>query len=112
MKVAFQGERGAFSETAAKKYFDAGVSVSPSFSFEDVFVKVKNKFVDSGIIPIENTLYGSIYETYDLLLKYSLTINGELSLQINHHLLSNNLQIIRVKKLFIATGTLGSVEVS
>jgi len=107
-KVAFQGERGAFSETAAKKYFGSRLSVSPSFSFEDVFAKVKNKSVDSGIIPIENTLYGSIYETYDLLLKYSLTITGELSLQINHHLLSNKpYKLTELKKVYSQPQALG-----
>jgi prephenate dehydratase len=111
-KVAFQGERGAFSETAAKKYFGAVVSVSPSFSFEEVFAKVKSKTVDYGIIPIENTLYGSIYETYDLLLKYSLTITGELNLQINHQLLSNKpYKLSEIKKVYSHPQALGQCSV-
>jgi len=111
MKVAFQGERGAFSETAAKKYFGADLSVSPSFSFDEVFSKVKNPAkggVDCGIIPIENTLYGSIFETYDLLLKYSLTIVAELNLQINHHLLSNHdYKLSQLKKIYSHPQALG-----
>ena len=88
-KVAFQGERGAYSETASKLFFGNGIKIFPSFSFDDVFMKVKKGTVDYGVIPIENSLYGIVFETYDLLLKYSLNIVGELNLQINHHLMAN-----------------------
>ena len=87
-KVAFQGEHGAFSEIASKFYFGEEVANVPSYSFDEVFSNVKNGKVDFGIVPIENTLYGSVFETYDLLLKYSLTIIGELNLQINHYLIA------------------------
>ena len=87
-KVAFQGEHGAFSEIASKFYFSEEVTNVPSYSFDEVFSRVKNGKVDFGIVPIENTLYGSVFETYDLLLKYSLTIVGELNLQINHYLIA------------------------
>ncbi len=111
-KIAFQGERGAFSEIAAKKMFGDNINISPSFSFEEVFVKVKESKVDFGVIPIENSLYGSIYETYDLLLKYSLTINGELNLQINHHLLSSkNLKLNQIKKVFSHPQALGQCSI-
>jgi prephenate dehydratase len=82
--AAYQGERGAYSEIAAKKYFGENVKLSPSFSFNDVFSKVKKAGVDFGVVPVENSLYGSVFETYDLLRQYSLTIIGELNLQINH----------------------------
>ena len=107
-KVAFQGERGAFSEIAAKKMFGDNITISPSFSFEEVFEKVKNRIVDFGVLPIENSLYGSIFETYDLLLKYSLTIVGELNLQINHHLLATkNLKLSQIKKVYSHPQALG-----
>lgn len=107
-KIAFQGERGAFSEIAAKKMFGDSIIISPSFSFEEVFVKVKNGSVNFGVLPIENSLYGSIFETYDLLLKYSLTIAGELNLQINHHLLAKkNFKLSEIKKVFSHPQALG-----
>ena len=87
-KVAFQGEHGAFSEIASKFYFSEEVTNIPSYSFDEVFLNVKKGKVDFGIVPIENTLYGSVFETYDLLSKYSFTIIGELNLQINHHLIA------------------------
>ncbi len=112
VNVAFQGERGAFSEIASMKYFGDGVSVSPSFSFEDVFIKVKNGSVDFGIIPIENSLYGSVFETYDLLLQYSLTIVGELNLQINHCLLANqNYKLEDIKKIYSHPQALGQCSI-
>ncbi len=112
VNVAFQGERGAFSEIASMKYFGEGVTVSPSFSFEDVFIKVKNGSVDFGIIPIENSLYGSVFETYDLLLQYSLTIVGELNLQINHCLLaSQNYKLEDIKKIYSHPQALGQCSI-
>jgi prephenate dehydratase len=107
-KVAFQGERGAFSEIASKKFFTGNITTLPSFSFEDVFIKVKKGSAGFGVIPIENSLYGSVFESYDLLLKYSLTIIGELNLQINHHLLaSNNYKLNQIKKVYSHPQALG-----
>ena len=111
-RVAFQGERGAFSEIASKKLFSDDIIISPSFSFEDVFIKVKKGSVDFGVVPIENSLYGSVFETYDLLLKYSLTIAGELNLQINHHLLAGeNFNLNRIKKVYSHPQALGQCSV-
>lgn len=108
MKIAFQGERGAFSEIAAKYYFSETVKLSPSYSFDEVFKKVKSGEVNFGVVPIENTLYGSIFETYDLLLKYSLTIFGELNLQINHHLMAvKKFKLNQIKKIFSHPQALG-----
>jgi prephenate dehydratase len=108
IKLAFQGERGAFSEIAAKKYFGENIDFFPSFSFADVFAKVKKGDVNYGVVPIENSLYGSIFETYDLLLKYSLSIVGELNLQINHHLISSkNYKLTEIKKVYSHPQALG-----
>ena len=108
IKAAFQGERGAFSEIAAKNIFGEKVKVSPSYSFDEVFQKVKDGEANYGVIPIENSLYGSIFETYDLLLKYSLSIIGELNLQINHHLIAaKNFKISQVKKIYSHPQALG-----
>ncbi len=108
IKAAFQGEPGAFSEIASRKMFGENITVSPSFSFEDVFLKVKNDKVDFGIIPIENSLYGSVFETYDLLLKYSLNIVGELNLQINHNLIAKkSYKLSEIKKVYSHPQALG-----
>jgi len=108
VKIAFQGERGAFSEIASKKLFGDNISISPSFSFEEVFLKVKERKVNYGVVPIENSLYGSVFETYDLLLQNSLSIVNELNLQINHHLLaSENYKLSQIKKVYSHPQALG-----
>lgn len=106
--VAFQGERGAYSEIAALKYFGKNIKLSPSLTFDSVFEKIKNKDVKFGIIPVENSLYGIVFETYDLLLKYSVAIRGEINLQINHCLLAKNqLQPGKIKKIYSHPQALG-----
>ncbi|MFO7448481.1 MAG: prephenate dehydratase [Ignavibacteriaceae bacterium] len=108
IKVAYQGERGAFSEIASKKYFGSKISLSPSFTFNDVFAKVKKSQVDYGVLPVENSLYGSVFETYDLLLNYSLTITGEINLQINHCLIAKeNYKLSEIKKVYSHPQALG-----
>ncbi len=107
-KISYQGERGAFSEIAAEKYFGNGIEFFPSYSFNDVFKKVKRKSVDFGIVPIENSLYGSVFETYDLLLKYTLKIQGEINLKINHALISDKrYKIPDIKHLYSHPQALG-----
>ena len=81
MKVAFQGEPGAFSEEASVAYFGSPVTV-PCESFEDVFETVASNKCDFGIIPIENSLAGSIHQNYDLLLRNELHIVGEYFLRV------------------------------
>jgi len=86
--IAIQWEKGSYSEIAAKSYFGKKIEISNSFSFKELFDKVKRKNVDYGLIPIENSLYGSVLDSLDLLQKNSLKIVGEINLQITHNLLS------------------------
>jgi prephenate dehydratase len=81
MKVAFQGEPGAFSEEMSLAYFDHPSTV-PCESFEAVFETVASKQVEFGVIPIENSLAGSIHQNYDLLLRHQLHIVGEYFLRV------------------------------
>ncbi len=87
--VAFQGERGAYSENALLRYFSRTEPLSlPCESFGDVFKEVLVQRVRYGIIPLENSLAGSIHENYDLLLQYpDIKIIGEQKIRIEHHLL-------------------------
>ena len=87
--VAFQGELGAFSEMAAREFFGPDIEVAPSPTFTDVFTRVTDGAARAGIIPIENSLAGSIHENYDLLLEHTLSIIGEVKLRIVHNLIVN-----------------------
>ncbi len=85
--VGFQGEHGAWSEIAAQK-FGVGMVPIPCFEFEDVFSGVMEHELDYGIVPVENSLEGSIHEVNDLLLTKDVYIVGEAVIPIHHCLLA------------------------
>jgi prephenate dehydratase len=87
-RAAFQGELGAFSQVAARQLAGEDVIPVPMVTFEDVFVSVVNGKCDCAVIPIENTLHGSVHENYDHLLKYDLPIRGETLVRIVHNLIA------------------------
>jgi len=88
LTVAFQGERGAYSEAAAVAYFGEAVQPLACSEFDAVFEAVTGGSAERGIVPVENSLAGSIHRNYDLLLRYDLTIVGEVQLRIEHHLIA------------------------
>jgi len=99
LKVAFQGEIGAYSEIAVYKHFTLDVQTIPCKSFSDVFKSVEAGNVDYGVVPIENSIEGSVNQVYDLFLEYDLKVCGEIILKIEHCLLANqnaNLDSIKV----------------
>ncbi len=87
-KIAFQGEAGAYSEMAAIKIFPNSI-IQPFKSFQEVFDSVSSQQSDYGVIPIENSLEGSVNENYDLLLKKEVKVIGEIFQKINHCLIVN-----------------------
>lgn len=91
VKVAFQGVNGAFGEEAVYAYFeqDPGIYLekSPYLSFADVFTAVAQGVVEYGVVPIENSQAGSIYEVYDLLNLHDLLIVGEVCIPVNQCLM-------------------------
>jgi prephenate dehydratase len=87
MRIAYQGEPGAFSEAAARKV-DREAQLLPCRSFEEVFDSVDAGPALYGVVPIENSIGGSIHRNYDLLLSHELTIVGEIELPVVHHLLA------------------------
>ncbi|MCD6600241.1 MAG: prephenate dehydratase [Dehalococcoidia bacterium] len=88
IRVAFQGERGAFSEDAAIKLLGKDIDFLPCAHLRNVFQAVLKDDVSFGIVPIENSQAGSINEAYDLLLTYPLNIFAEVILRISHCLMA------------------------
>lgn len=88
-KVAFQGERGAYSESAVYKYFGSHVQTVPRKRFSDVFRSVETGETDFGVVPVENSIEGSVNLVYDLFLEYNVKVCGEIILKIAHCLIAN-----------------------
>lgn len=89
MRVAFQGELGAYSEEAIIQHFGEKAQPVPRPYLKDVFDTVENGGADLGLVPAENSLEGSIVRTFDLLLERGLKIQGETVLRVIHCLIAN-----------------------
>lgn len=87
--AAFLGEPGTYSHRACHQFFDADVAAVSKPTFRSIFEAVKTGEVNFGVVPIENSLTGSIHANYDLLLEYDLRVIGELTLRIIHHLIAH-----------------------
>ena len=88
LRVAFQGEPGAFSQMAIAQLLCDAVTAVPCQTFDQVFRQLTEAHVDASLIPIENTLHGSVHENYDHLLRYNLSIVAETSVRIVHNLIA------------------------
>lgn len=87
MRVAFQGEPGAFSEAAAVRLLGEEIRTVPRSTFEATFRAIAEGAADALLLPVENTLAGSVVRVYDLLVESPLEICGETILPIEHHLI-------------------------
>ena len=98
--IAFQGERGAFSEEATRKLL-GNVEVLPCQRFEDIFRNVKEGRAAGAVVPIENTLAGSVHENYDHLVNFELPIVAETSVRIVHNLIAPpGVKLNQVRRVF------------
>jgi len=86
-KVAFQGERGAFSEEAAVKLLGEEIQLVPRQSFEALYASIGDGYADYILAPIENSLAGSVHRSYDLLIASGLHIQAEVVIPIVHNLI-------------------------
>jgi prephenate dehydratase len=87
VRIAFQGEPGAYSEAAAHRYRPE-CAVVPCPAFEDVFEAVERGRATCGVLPIENSIGGTIHRNYDLLIEHELRIVGEVELPVVHNLVA------------------------
>lgn len=111
MTASFQGEVGAYSEEAGFQYFGSGAQLKPCESLEDTFQAVENREVQYGIVPVENSLEGSIPRTYDLLLDSNLKVSGETQLRVVHCLIGlPDSQIDSIKEVYSHPQALGQCK--
>jgi prephenate dehydratase len=101
MNIAFQGELGAFSQQAIRQLLGPRAEPVPYQRFDEVFAALRGKKVDAAVLPIENTLHGSVHENYDLLLRYDFEITAETSVRIVHNLIAPpGVTFERVRKVY------------
>ncbi len=99
--VAFQGEPGAFSQMAIRQFFGDRAAIYPCQRFEEVFKTVESGKAAAAVIPIENTLHGSVHENYDHLLNFGFEIVGETNVRIVHNLIANpGVKFRQLKRVF------------
>jgi 3-deoxy-7-phosphoheptulonate synthase len=102
IKVGYQGEAGAFSENALRRSFPEGIQAVPLSEFRQVFDAVLEGKTHYGIVPLENTLTGSIHQNYDLLLQYpDIRIIGEKKIRIIHNLIGTpDAELSTIRRVF------------
>jgi len=111
MRVAFQGEPGAYSEAAVFEHYGPDVETMPCLSFDDVFAAVETGIVDSALVPIENSLAGTIHRNYDLLLQHTASVVGEHFLHVHHCLIGHpGVEIRDIKKVISHPQALAQCE--
>jgi prephenate dehydratase len=99
--IALQGEPGSFSHHAGQKIFGPAIKPLTCFSFEDAFAAVVHRRAEYAVIPIENTLAGSIHQNFDLLASHSLEIIAETSLRVEHNLIAHpGVSLRQIKQVF------------
>jgi len=110
-EVAFQGEVGAYGEEAAFQFFGPMVTTRPCESLEEVFKIVAQDEAQFGIIPVENSLEGSISRSYDLLLDSNLKVSGEAELRVVHCLIANpGARLDLIKRVYSHPQALGQCK--
>ena len=95
-RVSFQGERGAYSEAASVSFFGNEVNAIPCSTFADALKNTENDTSGYSVLPVENSLEGSVGESNDLLLSTKLNVIGEIYHRIHHCL--------------IGTGSIGDID--
>lgn len=100
-RVAFQGERGAFSEEAARRILGNHIDPCPKREFDEMFEAVIRDEADCAVVPIENTLAGSVIKNYDLLVEHDLEIIGEVILRVAHNLIApKGTKLANLKRIY------------
>jgi prephenate dehydratase len=111
VRVAYQGEPGAFSEEAARAFFGSKAHLLPKETFKDVFDFASKHPEQYGIVPIENSVFGSVHQNYDLLLRHKLSIVGEVKLRIQLHLMAlPKIPLGKIRSVYSHSQALGQCE--
>lgn len=89
MRIAIQGQAGSFHEQAAKQWYGSDITIVPCVTFGDVFQAYARSKADAVVVAVENTIYGTINETYRHIESCSAPVVGEVTLTIQQALITN-----------------------
>ena len=110
MKISYLGPKGSFSEIALLTYFKNDITATPMQSISDVFHAVEKNETRYGVIPIENSIEGSVNNSHDLLMESNVLITGEIDLPINQCLLSKNSTKENINNLYSHSQSLAQCQ--
>ena len=110
LRIAFLGPEGTFSQAAVLKHFGHSVKVLPLASIEEVFQEVEAKNADFGVVPIENSVEGSVHHTQDMFVTSNLKICGEIELSIQQHLMSTGEDLSKIERVYSHAQSLGQCK--
>jgi prephenate dehydratase len=88
LTVAFQGEPGAYSEQAIRQHFSVEVETLPCRTFGEIFEAIHHSDATHGMLPVENSLAGTVIPAYDLLIDHDLRVQAETVLRVEHCLMA------------------------
>lgn len=100
LRIAYLGPEGTYTHAAARKHFGGAVSLVPQASVGEVFREVEARACDYGVVPIENSVGGSINTTLDCLAESSARVCGEVVLAIHHQLLGHPSTLAEVRRVY------------
>lgn len=101
MEIAFQGEDGSYAQEAAFDFFGRSIKTRPCDTLDKVFKLVQQGDVPHGVVPVENSLEGSISRSYDLLLETDVAVCGETQIRVSHCLIANkSANLGSIKKIY------------
>ncbi len=109
--VAYLGPAGTFSEQAVYRQFGQGVHAMPCASIDEVFRAAEAGTADFGVVPVENSSEGAINRTLDLLLQTTLSISGEVSIQVHHSLMTRTGSMDGVTRVIAHSQALAQCQV-
>ncbi|MDQ6984976.1 MAG: prephenate dehydratase domain-containing protein [Candidatus Dojkabacteria bacterium] len=95
MKVSIQGNLASYSHIAADQVFGSEIDLLQRGSFREVFEDLKSGLADVTVVPIENSTYGSIYQNYDNITNYSVSLVGEVYVKVNFHLIGHKGKLLK-----------------
>lgn len=107
LKVAFLGPEGTFSHMAALEFFGHSMDFWPMSRFDDIFEAVENRDSEIGVIPLENSLHGTIVQSIDLFAAHEVYIQAEWFSRISHTLMSRETSLEAVKTVYSHPQPLG-----